>query len=74
VQAEIENINQLVATLVKRRKELKISQADLAKLCDLSVNGISKFESNSGEREIKLSTLFKLSQVLGFKLALEFEE
>ncbi|MBF0299613.1 MAG: helix-turn-helix transcriptional regulator [Oligoflexia bacterium] len=70
----IENTNQLATALAKRRKELGISQAELASLCDLSVNGISKFESNAGEREIKLSTLLKISQFLGFKLLLEFEE
>ena len=71
---QINNSAQLVKALVQRRQELGISQADLAKLCNLSINGISKFESNAGEREVKLSTLFKLSQVLGFKLCLDFEE
>lgn len=65
---------ELIEQIKKRRKELGISQAQLAQLCDLSVNGISKFESNAGEREVKLSTLFKMSEVLGFKLCLEFEE
>ena len=68
------NIKELVEQIKKRRKELGMSQTELAQLCDLSVNGISKFESNAGEREVKLSTLFKLSEVLGFKLSLEFEE
>jgi transcriptional regulator with XRE-family HTH domain len=71
---QFESTEQLVGALAQRRKELGISQAELASLCDLSVNGISKFESNAGEREVKLSTLFKLSHVLGFKLVLEFEE
>lgn len=71
---QFESIQQLVKAIVQRRKDLGISQAELASLCDLSVNGISKFESNAGEREVKLSTLFKISKVLGFKLALEFEE
>ena len=70
----VHDIKGLVEQITKRRKELGISQAQLAQLCDLSVNGISKFESNAGEREVKLSTLFKLSEVLGFKLSLEFEE
>ena len=70
----ISNVEELVKQLIKRRKELGISQSELAKLCDLSVNGISKHESNLGEREVKFSTLFKLSHFLGFKLALEFEE
>lgn len=70
----INDIKDLVEQIKQRRKELNISQAELAQLCDLSVNGISKFESNAGEREVKLSTLFKLSEVLGFKLKLEFEK
>ena len=71
---QVRNIKELVEQITLRRKELGISQAELAQLCDLSVNGISKFESNAGEREVKLSTLFKLSEVLGFKLSLEFEQ
>jgi predicted transcriptional regulator len=70
----IQSIEDLVKLLVERRKELEISQADLARIADLSINGISKFESNHGEREVKLSTLFKLSKFLGFKIQLEFEE
>jgi transcriptional regulator with XRE-family HTH domain len=70
----INNIQELTKQLVERRKELGISQAELAQLSDLSINGISKFESNHGEREVKLSTLLKLSQFLGFKIQLEFEE
>jgi predicted transcriptional regulator len=70
----IQSIEDLVKLLVERRKELEISQADLARIADLSINGISKFESNHGEREVKLSTLLKLSKFLGFKIQLEFEE
>lgn len=71
---QFDSIEQLVKAITQRRKDLGISQAELASLCDLSVNGISKFESNAGQREVKLSTLFKISKILGFKLALEFEE
>jgi transcriptional regulator with XRE-family HTH domain len=71
---QIKGIKELVEHIKKRRKDLGISQVELAQLCDLSENGISKFESNAGEREVKLSTLFKLSEVLGFKLSLEFEQ
>jgi transcriptional regulator with XRE-family HTH domain len=74
MQIPVHHIEQLVKALTERRKELGISQSELAKLCDLSANGISKFESNPGEREVKLSTLFKIGQVLGFKIVLEFEE
>lgn len=69
----IENTAHLVQVLIERRKALGISQAELAQLCDLSVNGISKLESGGGAREVKLSTLFKLSQFLGFSIQLEFE-
>lgn len=71
---EITSVKDLVEKLAARRKSLGISQAELAQLCNLSVNGISKLESNAGEREVKLSTLFKLSEVLGLKIFLEFEE
>lgn len=71
---QVNSIKDLVEKLIERRKSIGISQSELAQLCNLSVNGISKFESNAGEREVKLSTLFKLSEVLGFKLSLEFEE
>ncbi|MEZ4742003.1 MAG: helix-turn-helix transcriptional regulator [Bdellovibrionota bacterium] len=71
---QINDTKQLVRVLTERRKSLGLSQDELATLCNLSINGISKFESNAGEREIKLSTLFKLSQILGFKIALELED
>ncbi len=74
MQTYINTTDQLVEALIKRRKELGISQTELAKLCNLSVNGISKFESHAGEREVKLTTVLKLGQVLGFKMVLEFEE
>lgn len=62
-----------IATLVKqRREELGISQLELAKLCDLSHNGISKMETHG--TEIKLTTLLKISKFLGIKLILEMEE
>lgn len=69
-----ETTEELVKLLKQRREELGMSQAELAKLCNLSVNGISKLESNGGEREVKLSTLFKLGKFLGFELALKLEE
>lgn len=62
-----------IAQLVKkRREELGLTQIELAKLCDLSHNGISKMETNGSE--IKLSTLLKISKFLGIKLFLEMEE
>ncbi len=71
----IKSTKDLSQYLKKRREELGISQSELAQLCNLSLNGISKLESNKdGSREVKLSTLFKLSKFLGFELALKVEE
>ncbi len=62
-----------VATVLKaRRKELGISQKELAQLCDLSHNGISRIEVD--DSDVQLSTLLKLSQFLGFKIIFEMEE
>ncbi len=68
----IENTKDLVKFLKKRREELGMSQKELAQLCNLSHNGISKMETS--ESEVKLSTLFKMSKFLGLKLVLEIEE
>lgn len=71
----IGNTKELVSFIKSRREELGISQSELAQLCNLSLNGISKLENNKdGKREIKLSTLLKLSKFLGFKIALKVEE
>ncbi|RYZ51609.1 MAG: XRE family transcriptional regulator [Proteobacteria bacterium] len=56
----------------KRRGELGITQKQLADFCNLSHNGISKLEG--GETDIKLSTLLKMSVILGFKITLEMDE
>jgi len=61
----------LVDALKTRRHQLKISQKSLADFCNLSSNGISRIEL--GLSDVQLSTLLKLSKVLGFKLVLEME-
>ena len=68
----IEKSNDVAKLIKQRREELGISQKELAQLCDLSHNGISKMESN--ESEVKLSTLLRMSKFLGIKLVLEMEE
>lgn len=67
-----ESTEQLVSLIKKRREELGITQSELAQLSNLSINGISKFESSG--REVKISTLFKLGEILGFKLSLVFDD
>lgn len=70
----LKNSDDLIKFLKVRRKELGLTQTELAKLCNLSLNGISKLENNKAKREVRLSTLFKLSSFLGFKLAIKVEE
>lgn len=58
--------------LKKRRKELAVTQVELAKYCNLSREGILKIES--GNSDIQVSTLVKMSKILGFKIVIETEE
>jgi transcriptional regulator with XRE-family HTH domain len=59
----------LAKTLKARRKELGITQKQLADFCDLSHNGISRIEI--GDSDVKLSTLLKMSKLLGFTIVLD---
>ena len=62
-----------IATLLKeRRKQLGITQKILASFCNLSHNGISRIEV--ADSDIKLSTLLKMSKILGFKIVIELEQ
>lgn len=69
---EIKHMNDLAATVKERRKQLKITQKTLASYCNLSHNGISRIEV--ADSDIKLSTLLKMSKILGFKIIIELEE
>lgn len=73
MKVTITSAAELARAIAARRKELGVTQQQLANLCNLSINGISKFESSKGEREMKLSTLLKISEILGFDLILEGE-
>ena len=66
------NEKTLADALKLRRKELGITQKQLAAFCNLSHNGISRIEV--ADSDVKLSTLLKMSKMLGFKIALELEE
>lgn len=68
----IETSKDVAKVLKSRRKELGISQKELAQLCDLSHNGISRIEVD--DSDVQLSTLLKLSHFLGFKIIFEMEE
>lgn len=71
-QISIFSEKELAKTLKKRRKELNITQKSLADFCNLSHNGISRIEM--ADSDIKLSSLLKMSKILGFKITLEMED
>ncbi len=72
MKVKIEDEVNLAKALKDRRKELGVTQKDLAKLCNLSHNGISRIEV--ADSDIKLSTLLKLGKLLGFSVTLEMDE
>ncbi|MCH9762799.1 MAG: helix-turn-helix domain-containing protein [Gammaproteobacteria bacterium] len=67
----VNSAEDLSEVLKARRHELKITQKSLADFCNLSHNGISRIEL--GQSDAQLSTLLKLSKILGFKIILEME-
>ncbi len=68
----IENSEALAKILKERRKEIGITQKELADLCDLSHNGISRIEV--ADHDVKLTTLLKMAKILDIKLVLETED
>jgi transcriptional regulator with XRE-family HTH domain len=75
MEAQVENINdskRLGQIIRARRKEMKITQQEVAKFCDLSHTGIGKIEN--GSSDVKLSTLIKLFKILGLKIQIKIEE
>lgn len=66
------SLQELADTLKSRRNELDITQKQLADFCDLSHNGISRIEL--GDSDVKLSTLLKMSKLLGFTIVLDMAD
>ena len=56
-------------TLRERRRELGVSQADLARLSGLSLHGLSNIETGKGNPTVE--TLLKVLQVLGLEILLK---
>jgi len=56
----------------KRRKDLKITQPDLAELAKISVNTLYKIER--GEGNPTLEVLEKIGDVLGLEIKLEVKQ
>lgn len=68
----VETSKDLGNLLRKRRKELGITQIDLAKFTNLSHTGIGRIEL--AQNDVQFKTLLKLSKMLGFKIKIEFED
>ena len=67
----INSLEELAKTLQLRRHQLNITQKSLANFCNLSHNGISRIEL--GKSDVQISTILKMSRILGFKIILEME-
>ncbi len=65
---EIEEIARIVGTMIKQRRELELSQRDLAELCGIPQSSIARIES--GLTSPNLSTLLKILNKLGLKLSI----
>ncbi len=64
-------IEEFVTFIRRRRKSLKLSQSDLAGLCGLSKEGLSRIER--GEVEPKLGTVLKLVKILNGQIAVRWK-
>lgn len=63
---EIEEVNSIVSSIIRRRQELGISQRTLAERCGIPQSSIARIETL--KTTPKLDTLVKLMQALNLKL------
>jgi len=61
-------IEEIASVIVERRKELRVSQAQLAEMCQISVHTMSNMEAGVGNPT--LESLLKVIDVLGLQLDL----
>jgi transcriptional regulator with XRE-family HTH domain len=64
-------MDSLSQLLRRRRRELGVTQADLARLAGLSLHGVSDLETGRGNPT--LETLVKLTDALGLRIVIEPE-
>ena len=63
---EIEEVSEIVSSIIRRRQELGISQRDLAARCGIPQSSVARTETL--KTTPKLDTLIKLMQALNLKL------
>lgn len=63
---EIEEVSEIVSSIIRRRQELGISQRDLAARCGIPQSSVARIETL--KTTPKLDTLIKLMQALNLKL------
>jgi transcriptional regulator with XRE-family HTH domain len=64
-----EDVYEIIASTIKeKRKEAKITQAELAERSNYSHEFIRRIEAPNGKKYFSINTLVKLSQALGVKV------
>ena len=69
-QEILEGLTDFATFIRDRRKTLKLSQSELAGLCGMTTEGLSKIER--GDAEPKLGTVLKLVRMLNGRLSLSW--
>lgn len=64
----VKNISEIGSFVKTQRKEMNVTQDELANFAGLSRIGVVKLEKDEGD--IKLSTLLKVANLLGFEIVL----
>ena len=64
----VKNTSEIGSFIKNQRKEMSVTQDELANFAGLSRIGVVKLEKEEGD--IKLSTLLKVANLLGFEIVL----
>ncbi len=65
------HLSELIKTIKERRQALQVTQEDLAELSGVGLRTLKQFESGKGNPT--LSTLHKISDVLGMEVCLKIK-
>lgn len=66
---EIEALSQIVGAMINQRRNLKLSQRDLAELCGIPHSSVARIES--GKSTPNLNTLLKIFGQLGLSFNIQ---